>query len=80
MERKISPVIHNKMFDDEYSLHRAVVIYINKYHADAIMTGEFISLIPTQEKRNLAYKRGYMTGTPDLLILNQNKKYRGLAI
>ena len=44
------------------------------------MTGEFITLIPTQEKRNLAYKRGYMTGTPDLLILNQNKKYRGLAI
>lgn len=74
--------LKNIDFDNEESLHCAVVKFIFSYFYDVITTGEFISLVETQKNRNLAFTRGYMKGTPDLLILNKNEKqnFSGFAI
>ena len=49
--------LKNKHFDNEESLHCAVVNFIFSNFHDVITTGEFISLVETQENRNRAFNR-----------------------
>lgn len=66
----------------ENSLHYATISYVNsirdKYNLlTCIGMGEYLD---TSAKRQDAWKKGYQSGQPDLLILNQTHRYRGLLI
>ncbi len=74
---------NNKMYiGNEKQLHYAVVDYIKK-----CLDNFFIIVTPlgelqdTEEKRIDAYKKGYQSGMPDLILLsNSLVKYKGIAI
>ena len=66
--------------DNEESLHMAVVEHVRKTYPDAIMVCPDIFTQNTDDKRLHAYKKGYCSGTPDLLILQGNNRYNGLLI
>lgn len=71
--------IHN-----ENELHYAVISYINtlnetkhKKIRTSIGMGEYLD---SSDKRIDAFKKGYVKGAPDIIILNKTYKYDGLLI
>ena len=68
------------MISNEKELHYKVVQLIKDYYPDAIMVAGLGENQDTEEKRLDSYKKGYLRGTPDLMILNYHKDYRGLCI
>ena len=68
------------MISNEKELHYKVVQLIKNYYPDAIMVAGLGENQDTEEKRLDSYKKGYLRGTPDLMILNYHKDYRGLCI
>ena len=73
---------NNKMFkiENETDLHYKVVQLIRNYYPDSILVAGLGENQDTEEKRLDSYKKGYLCGTPDLMILNYHKDYRGLCI
>ena len=73
---------NNKMFkiENETDLHYKVVQLIRNYYPDSILVAGLGENQDTEEKRLDSYKKGYLRGTPDLMILNYHKDYRGLCI
>ena len=73
---------NNKMFkiENETDLHYKVVQLIRNYYPDSILVAGLGENQDTEEKRLDSYKKGYLSGTPDLMILNYHKDYRGLCI
>ena len=68
------------MIGNEKDLHYKVVQLIRNYYPDSILVAGLGENQDTEEKRLDSYKKGYLRGTPDLMILNYHKDYRGLCI
>ena len=73
---------NNKMFkiENEMDLHSKVVELIRNFYPDAIMVPGLGENQDTPDKRINSWKKGYMRGQPDLMILNYHKYYKGLCI
>ena len=68
------------MISNEKELHYKVVNLIRNYYPDSILVAGLGENQDTEDKRLDSYKKGYQRGTPDLMILNYHKYYRGLCI
>ena len=73
---------NNKMFkiENEMDLHSKVVELIRNFYPGAIMVPGLGENQDTPDKRINSWKKGYMRGQPDLMILNYHKDYKGLCI
>ena len=73
---------NNKMFkiENEMDLHSKVVELIRNFYPDSILVPGLGENQDTSEKRINSWKKGYMRGQPDLMILNYHKDYKGLCI
>ena len=73
---------NNKMFkiENEMDLHSKVVHLIRNFYPDAIMVPGLGENQDTPEKRINSWKKGYLRGQPDLMILNYHKDFNGLCI
>ena len=72
----------NKMIliSNEKELHHKVGQLIRKYYPDAILVAAMGENQDTDEKRINSWKCGYQRGTPDLMILDFHRDYKGLCI
>ena len=68
------------MISNERDLHYKVVQLIRNYYPDSILVAGLGENQDTEDKRLDSYKKGYQRGTPDLMVLNYHKDYRGLCI
>ena len=68
------------MIGNERDLHYKVFQLIRNFYPDSILVAGLGENQDTEEKRLDSYKKGYLRGTPDLMILNYHKDYRGLCI
>ncbi len=64
----------------ERDLHYKVVDCIRKHFPELQIVAGLGELQDTTIKRTDAYKKGYIGGQPDILILNQTCQYNGFAI
>ena len=73
---------NNKMFkiENETDLHSKVVHLIRNFYPDSIMIPGLGENQDSPEKRINSWKKGYIRGQPDLMILNYHKDYNGLCI
>ena len=73
---------NNKMFkiENETDLHSKVVHLIRNFYPDSIMIPGLGENQDSPEKRINSWKKGYIKGQPDLMILNYHKDYNGLCI
>ena len=65
---------------NEMDLHCKVVHLIRNYYPDAIMVAGLGENQDTSYKRIISWKKGYLCGQPDLMILNYHKDFNGLCI
>ena len=72
---------NNRMFkiENEMDLHCKVVHLIRNYYPNAIMVAGLGENQDTPNKRIKSWKKGYMRGQPDLMLLNYHKDYNGLC-
>ena len=79
---KLFDNLNNKMFkiENETDLHYKVVDLIRRYYPDSILVAGLGENQDTEDKRLDSYKKGYMRGQPDLMILDYQKDYKGLCI
>ena len=68
------------MIGNETDLHYKVVSLIRKYYPDSILVAGLGDNQDTDDKRLDSYKKGYMRGQPDLMVLDYHKDYKGLCI
>ena len=68
------------MICNETDLHYKVVNLIRRYYPDTILVAGLGENQDTDDKRLDSYKKGYMRGQPDLMILDYHKDYKGLCI
>ena len=68
------------MIGNETDLHYKVVGLITKYYPDSILVAGVGENQDTDEKRLDSYKKEYMKGQPDLMVLDCHKDYKGLCI
>ena len=68
------------MIGNETDLHYKVVDLIRKYYPNSILVAGLGENQDTDDKRLDSYKKGYMRGQPDLLVLDYHKDYKGLCI
>ena len=73
---------NNKMFkiENEMDLHCKVVELIRNFYPNAIMVPGLGENQDTPDKRINSWKKGYMRGQPDLMILDYHKYFKGLCI
>ena len=73
---------NNRMFkiEIEEDLRCKVVHLIRNYYPNAIMVAGLGENQDTPYKRIISWKKGYLRGQPDLMILNYHKDYNGLCI
>ena len=73
---------NNSMFkiENEMDLHCKVVHLIRNFYPDAIMVPGLGENQNTPYKRINSWKKGYLRGQPDLMILNYHQDYNGLCI
>ena len=68
------------MIGNETVLHYKVVDLIRRYYPDSILVAGLGETQDPEDKRLDWYKKGYMRGQPDLMILDYHKDYKGLCI
>ena len=66
--------------ETEYDLHTKVVNFLKNQYPDSLFAASLGENQDTAVKRLKSYKMGYLKGSPDLLINNLHKEYRGFAI
>ena len=66
--------------DNEIELHTKVVSFIKRRFPNSIFTATLGENQDTINKRIKSHKKGYLRGSPDLIINNIHKHYTGLAI
>jgi len=66
--------------ENEHDLQVAVVAYIRNNYPNALLTASFGELQTTPYKRIKCYKKGYLSGSPDLKLNNFHKYYTGFII
>ena len=73
---------YNKMImiGNETDLHYKVVGMIRGFYPDTILVAGLWENQDTEDKRLDSYRKGYMKGQPDLIILNYHKDFLGLSI
>ena len=73
---------NNKMFkiENEMDLHCKVVELIRNFYPEVIMVPGLGENQDTPDERVNSWKKGYMRGQPDLMILDYHKYYKGLCI
>jgi prophage antirepressor-like protein len=75
---------HVLSITNETELHYAVTAYIHermkKKNKNLMLIAGLGEMQDSSEKRIDAYRKGYSSGQPDLLILNKTYKYDGFAI
>ena len=64
----------------ETDLHIKVTEFIRKMYPHCVTVSPMRELQDTSNKRIQCYRKGYMKGSPDLLILNLHNKYPGFCI
>ena len=87
---KVLPSIRKKGFyvvngnklsiEVEYDLHCKVVDFIRNKYSDALMIAGLGENQRTESVRINSWKKGYMAGQCDLMILNPTSKYNSLCI
>ena len=75
-----SPLNKMIMIGNECDLHYKVVDLIRKYYPGSILVAGLGENQDTEDKRLDSYKKGYMRGQPDLMVLDYHKDYKGLCI
>ena len=68
------------MIGNETDLHYKVVDMIRRFYPDTILVAGLGELQDAEDKRRDSYKKGYIKGQPDLLIINYHKDFKGLGI
>ena len=68
------------MICNETNLHYKVVDLIRKFYPDSILVAGLGENQDTEGKRLDSYKKGYVRGQPDLMVLNYHKDFEGLGI
>ena len=66
------------MIGNETDLHYKVVNLIRRYYPDSILVAGLAENQDTEDKTR--FKKGYMKGQPDLMVLDYHKDYKGLCI
>ena len=66
--------------ENENDLHIKVVNFIKKRFPHSLFTATLGENQDTSEKRLDSYKKGYLKGSPDIVINNLHKHYTGFAI
>ena len=69
------PNTHQFKIENEIDLHIKVTEFLRKTYPHSITVSTLGELQDTASKRIQSYRKGYMKGSPDLLILNLHKKY-----
>ena len=75
-----SPWNKMSMIGNETDLHYKKVDLIRRYYPDTILVAGLGENQDTEDKRLDSYKKGYMRGQPDLMVLDYHKDYKGLCI
>ena len=68
------------MICNETNLHYKVVDLIRKFYPDSILVAGLGENQDAEDKRLDSYKKGYVRGQPDLIVLNYHKDFEGLGI
>ena len=68
------------MIGNETDIHYKVVDLVRKYYPDSNLVAGLGENQDTEDKRLDSYKKGYIRGQPDLLVLDYHKDYKGLGI
>ena len=66
--------------ENEYDLHVKLVEAIRRFYPHALLAVCAGELQDTPHKRLNMARKGYLSGTPDILILNRHDTYTGFAI
>ena len=66
--------------DNELDLHIKVVSFLKKRYPNSIFTATLGESQDTSKKRIVSHQKGYLHGSPDLIINNLHKLYTGLAV
>ena len=74
------PNNHTIMIGNETDLHYKVVDFIRKFYPDSILVAGLGENQDTEDERLDSYKKGYVRGQPDLMVLNYHKDFEGLSI
>ena len=87
---KVLPSIRKKGFYDvngnkisievEYDLHCKVVDFVRNKYGEALMIAGLGENQTTEIARITAWKKGYMAGQCDLMIMNPTSEYNSLCI
>ena len=68
------------MIGNEIDLHYKVVDLIWRFYPDTILVAGLGENQDIEDKRLDSYKKGYMRGQPDLMVLDYHKDFKGLCI
>ena len=66
--------------ENESDLHIKVVSFLKKRYPKSIFTATLGENQDTSKKRIESHEKGYLQGSPDLIINNLHKQYTGFAI
>ena len=67
--------------ENETDLHTKVVSFLKKrYSPHSLLVASLGENQDSPYQRIDSYKKGYLRGSPDLIVLNLHKHYTGLAI
>ena len=66
--------------ENELDLHIKVVSFLKKRYPNSIFTATLGENQDTSKKRIVSHKKGYLHGSPDLIINNLHKHYAGFTI
>lgn len=75
-----SPLNHMIMIGNESELHYKVVVMIRPFYPDSLLVVGLGENRDTEDKRLDSWKKGYMKGQPDLMVLDYHKDFGGLCI
>ena len=79
MNHKYSDSLTFKI-ENETDFHTKVVSFLKKRYPYSIFTATLGENQDTSKKRIESHKKGYLRGSPDLIINNLHKHYAGFAI
>ena len=68
------------LIESEYDLHCKVVSFIRNKYCEALMIAGLGENQTTKYSRSLSWKKGYMAGQCDLMLVNPTSKYNSLCI
>ena len=74
------PINNKIILNNERDLHYKVVNFIKKKYPEVMIAPGLGEYQQTSELRVDAYRKGYLSGQPDILILNLHKNFNGFAL